>query len=213
MRCGVFAARGQPSTRTRSQWLRTVARRARCGSHRRSDGDVESTRQFSANAIVGLSSGFFCVALVALALLHSTDRGRPLPDSYRRDLGLDARYLEHVPPTLPARWVRARGLSIYQMVLFGAQGLGALLWGVLADAFGLTVAFVAAAAALAVGTASIRTLATVRDVPAWTAHSWFAPNRSSTSKPTRIAGRVVVRTTYSIPTENERDFVRPCPSA
>ena len=32
---------------------------------------------------------------------------------------------------LPA-WVRARGLSVYQMVLFGAQGFGALVWGVIA---------------------------------------------------------------------------------
>jgi hypothetical protein len=33
---------------------------------------------------------------------------------------------------LPA-WVRARALSIYQMVLFGSQALAALLWGVLAE--------------------------------------------------------------------------------
>ena len=55
---------------------------------------------------------------------------------------------------LPA-WVRARGLSIYQMVLFGAQGLGAGV-GRHCRRLGITVAFVASAAVLAVGTASFR---------------------------------------------------------
>ena len=34
-------------------------------------------------------------------------------------------------------WVRARGLSAYQMVLFGAQAAGAVIWGVVAGAAGL----------------------------------------------------------------------------
>jgi len=38
------------------------------------------------------------------------------------------------------RWVRARGLSVYQMVLFGAQAAGAAIWGVVAGAAGLVPA-------------------------------------------------------------------------
>jgi MFS family permease len=56
---------------------------------------------------------------------------------------------------LPA-WVRGRGPSVYQMVLFGAQGLGAVVWGAATDAFGLRLAFLVAAGLMAAGTASVR---------------------------------------------------------
>ena len=38
-------------------------------------------------------------------------------------------------------WVRARGLSTYQIVFVGGQGLAALGWGLLAQRFGLAAAF------------------------------------------------------------------------
>ncbi len=56
---------------------------------------------------------------------------------------------------LPA-WVRARGLSIYQMVLFGSQGAGALVWGLLAGPAGLRTTFLVAAAVLLAGAATVR---------------------------------------------------------
>ncbi|MET7398777.1 MFS transporter [Dactylosporangium sp. NPDC005572] len=48
---------------------------------------------------------------------------------------------------LPA-WVRARGLAVYQVVLFGAQGLGAIAWGCCAQRLGAHVALMLAAAGL-----------------------------------------------------------------
>jgi predicted MFS family arabinose efflux permease len=56
---------------------------------------------------------------------------------------------------LPA-WVRARGLAVYQMVLFGAQACGALLWGLLAGPLGLGATFPLAAALMAAGLATMR---------------------------------------------------------
>src|ERR1022692_396443 len=53
------------------------------------------------------------------------------------------------------RWVRARGLSVYQMVLFGGQAAGALIWGIAAGAAGLVPAFLISAAAMAVGAATL----------------------------------------------------------
>lgn len=41
-------------------------------------------------------------------------------------------------------WVRARGLSIYQLVLYGALAGGAAAWGVVAQLFGLAVALLVA---------------------------------------------------------------------
>lgn len=56
---------------------------------------------------------------------------------------------------LPA-WVRARGLSVFQMVLLGTQAIGAALWGILANDIGLLPTFLAAAACMVAGAATIR---------------------------------------------------------
>lgn len=45
-------------------------------------------------------------------------------------------------------WVRARGLSIYQLVLYGALAGGAAMWGVVAQQFGLAPALLVAGALL-----------------------------------------------------------------
>ena len=43
-------------------------------------------------------------------------------------------------------WVRARGMSMYQMAIMGASALGAALWGQVATSASVTAALVAAAA-------------------------------------------------------------------
>lgn len=48
-------------------------------------------------------------------------------------------------------WVRARGLSVYLMVFFGAMSLGSALWGQVAALTSIPVALFAAAALLAAG--------------------------------------------------------------
>ena len=55
---------------------------------------------------------------------------------------------------LPA-WVRARGLSVYQMCFAGGQAIGAMAWGVIAQFAGLTPTLVAAAGLLALGAGSV----------------------------------------------------------
>jgi MFS family permease len=160
----------------------------------------------SANAIVAVSSGFFCAAFVVVALLHSTigDVIILIPTGATW-VWMLATLNTSLQLFLPA-WVRARGLSIYQMVLFGAQGLGAVVWGVIADAYGLTVAFVAAAAVLAVGTASLRR---------WPLFDTANMDRGVVVRPDpdfeiseSEAGRVVVVTTYTVAPENEEAFKR-----
>jgi MFS family permease len=162
--------------------------------------------KLSANAIAGIAGGIFCFALIAIALLHSTigDVLVLIPTGVTW-VWMLATLNTSLQLFLPA-WVRARGLSIYQMVLFGAQGLGALVWGVVADAFGLTVAFVASAALLAVGTASIRL---------WPLFETSHMDRSIVVRPDpefevqlqSDTGPVVVRTTYSIPLDKEAAFI------
>ena len=51
---------------------------------------------------------------------------------------------------LPA-WVRARGLAVYTVIFTGSMTVGALLWGLVAEAVGLQAAFLIAAFAGSVG--------------------------------------------------------------
>jgi MFS family permease/quinol monooxygenase YgiN len=159
----------------------------------------------AANGIVALSGGFFCVAFVVVALLHSTigDVVILIPTGATW-VWMLATLNTSLQLFLPA-WVRARGLSIYQMVLFGAQGLGAVLWGVVADTSGLTVAFVASAGVLAVSTASLRL---------WPLFETSHMDRSLVVRPDpdfeyapTADGPVIVWTTYSVSPESEDEFM------
>ena len=53
------------------------------------------------------------------------------------------------------RWVRARGLSVQQVVMLGGQAVGAVIWGLVADSAGLVPAFVGAATLMLLGAATI----------------------------------------------------------
>ena len=52
-------------------------------------------------------------------------------------------------------WVRARGFGIYQMVFAGGQALGALAWGQVTALTSLRTAYLVAAAAMLLGTATV----------------------------------------------------------
>ena len=101
--------------------------------------------RLSPNALIGLTGGVFAAALVAVVLVRSTvGVVIVLLPAGMAWVGMLATLNTLLQLFLP-RWVRARGLSVYQMVLFGAQGLGAVAWGAVADSFGLTLTFLVAA--------------------------------------------------------------------
>jgi MFS family permease len=104
-------------------------------------------------------------------------------------------------------WVRARGLSVYQMVLFGSQGAGALFWGLVAEPVGLVTTFLIAAAILLAGALTIRVLPFAdttgmnRDVATpWPEHHLVLDTEQS-------EGPVVVSTTYTVSREREESFL------
>lgn len=107
---------------------------------------------------------------------------------------------------LPA-WVRARGLSVYQMVLFGAQAFGAVLWGAIADPFGVVPAFLIAAGSLLVGLATIKwwPLIDTSGMDRRTVVYWPEPELVLDAKPE--SGPVVVEVVYTIATEKEEAFL------
>jgi MFS family permease len=107
---------------------------------------------------------------------------------------------------LPA-WVRARGLSVYQLVFAGGQALGALAFGVLASVSDLTVAHLSAAALMLAGALTIRTWP-LRDVSGLSrepAAFWTEPQL--TLEPEPDAGPVVVTVAYTVAPEREAEFV------
>jgi MFS family permease len=105
-------------------------------------------------------------------------------------------------------WVRARGLAAYQIVLFGSQAAGAVLWGLVAGSAGLVATFLIAAAVMAVGAATIRlwplydTGSTDRSLAVY----WPEPHL--VLEPDPQAGPVLVMTTYTVTAEHEQAFLR-----
>jgi predicted MFS family arabinose efflux permease len=108
---------------------------------------------------------------------------------------------------LPA-WVRGRGLSVYQTVLFGAQGFGALMWGLIAAPAGIVTTFLIAAAVMLIGVATMRfwPLIDTAGMDRSTVRYWPDPNLAIDAEPDD--GPVVVQSVYTIAPEKEELFLR-----
>jgi MFS family permease len=104
-------------------------------------------------------------------------------------------------------WVRARGLSVQQIVFMGGQAVGALLWGVAANYVGLVPVFVAAGALMVLGaaTSAIWPLFDTARLDRSTTVYW--PEPQLMVEPDRDEGPVLITVTFTVPSENERGFV------
>ena len=163
--------------------------------------------RLSANALVAVASLTYAVALVVVALSRSI----ALTVLILLPAGVAwIAFLSNVNAALQLflpRWVRARGLSAYQMVLFGAQAAGAAIWGVVAGTAGLVPAFLISAAVMAAGTATLRF---------WPFHQIADMDRSLVRWPEpqllisadRDAGLVLVRTAYTVAAGKEQQFLQ-----
>lgn len=104
-------------------------------------------------------------------------------------------------------WVRARGLSMFNVVFAGSQAVGSLLWGVVAQWFGLVPAFVSAAVLMAVGSATVRIWA-LPDVGDWDRSSTvYWPEPELAYAPDSQEGPVLVTVRYVVPREHESEFI------
>jgi MFS family permease len=103
-------------------------------------------------------------------------------------------------------WVRARGLAYYLVVFQGAQAVGAVVWGVVADRTSVTTALLGAAAVLALA-AGVGLRAPVPDTSNLdrtpSAH-WPAPQL--TLSPNADDGPVLVTLTYRVSQDNAVAF-------
>jgi MFS family permease len=108
---------------------------------------------------------------------------------------------------LPA-WVRGRGLSVYQTVLFGAQGFGALVWGVIAAPAGIVPTFLIAAAVMLIGVVTMRfwPFIDTAGMDRNTVRYWPEPNLAIEADPDD--GPVVVQSVYTVAPDKEEPFLR-----
>ena len=98
---------------------------------------------------------------------------------------------------LPA-WVRARGLSTYNVVFAGGQAIGAVLWGVIAQASGLVTALLLAAGVMALGTGTVLVWPLRNVANLSREHVIFLPDPDVTQEPHPEDGPIVVTLTYTV---------------
>ncbi len=163
--------------------------------------------RLSANAMVAAASLLYAAALAVVVLSRSL--ALTVPVLLVAGVAWIA-FLSNVNAALQLflpRWVRARGLAVYQMVLFGGQAAGAVIWGVVAGATSLVPAFLIAAVAMAGGAATLWF---------WPFHQIANMDRSLVRwpepllliSPDRSGDPVLVRTTYTIAADKEQPFLQ-----
>ncbi len=109
--------------------------------------------------------------------------------------------------SLPA-WVRARGLSVYQLIFMGGQAFGSVLWGVLAGATTSATSLLASAGLLALcGLSSMwwPLHANTSKLDLTPSSHW--PEPTLVFEPEPLDGPVLVLTSYRVASSDEEAFL------
>jgi len=105
------------------------------------------------------------------------------------------------------QWVRARGLSPFNVVFPASQAAGSLLWGLVAQAVGLVPTFLAAAVVMVAGAVTV-VIWPLPDVADWNrdpAVYWREPDLAYEPDPQE--GPVLVTVRYVVPSDAEEGFL------
>ncbi|MFF4596105.1 MFS transporter [Amycolatopsis sp. NPDC001319] len=114
---------------------------------------------------------------------------------------------------LPA-WVRARALAVYLMIFLGGQGIGALIWGLVAAGLGAATTLAVSGVLLVLGAASLFVLpihARTGELDRTIVAPWPEPEiavltgEEETLDP--AAGPVLVEVAYHVPAESSAEFL------
>ncbi len=103
-------------------------------------------------------------------------------------------------------WVRARGLSVYQMVFFAFFTFGSIIWGAVANAIGMSYTFLIAGGSLLVGHLFVRKYPLVYSETLNLSPSKHWPVPQIVDEPQPKQGPVLVTVTYRISPESAPDF-------
>jgi MFS family permease len=162
----------------------------------------------STDALLVVASLGYGLAVIVLALTHSTLVALPFlliaGGAWITVLAnLNAVTLAFLPG-----WVRARALSVYQIVMFGSMAAGALLWGVVGDRIGLTATFLSAGALLVVGGATVAAwpLVDIRGIDS--SPGKMLPDPQLVLEPADYEGLVLVQVTYIVEAAAEEQFLQ-----
>ncbi|UXA14542.1 MFS transporter [Mycobacterium sp. SMC-8] len=106
------------------------------------------------------------------------------------------------------RWVRARGLSVYQLVFMGGQAIGSLVWGVLAGATSSVTSLLVSMTLLVLCGLSLLWWplhASTGNLDLTPSSHW--PEPTLLFEPEPLDGPVLVITSYRVAPENEEAFL------
>jgi predicted MFS family arabinose efflux permease len=162
--------------------------------------------RISSNLLVGAASAAYAVALILVVLVPNTVLAViVLLPAGAAWIAVLSDINAELQLFLPA-WVRGRGLSVYQTVLFGAQAAGAVAWGAIAEPLGVRVTFVIAAACLLATIATLRLWPFIETAGMDRQTQAYWPEPDLVVDPGAGRGPVVVRSVYTIAPEKEPEF-------
>jgi MFS family permease len=165
-------------------------------------------KTLSRNALVGTTTIVYSAAILAVGTVRNT----PFVLVVLLPTGaVWMAFLSTVNAALQLflpRWVRARGLSLYQAILFGSQAVAAALWGFVASAFGVEATFCTAAVAMIASAASVAVwpLLNASDMNRDIVSVW--PEPLLAIEPSPEGGPIAVMITYTIAADDEQAFLR-----
>ena len=105
-------------------------------------------------------------------------------------------------------WVRARGLSVYQLIFMGGQAIGSVVWGVLAEGTTSVVSLLVSVCLLTACGVSVLwwpLLKSTGNLDLTPSSHW--PEPTLVFDPEPLDGPVLVLTSYRVTPDNEEDFV------
>jgi MFS family permease len=163
--------------------------------------------RISGNLLVGAASAVYALVLVLVVVVPNTILAvivlLPAGAAWIAVLSDVNAELQLFLPT----WVRGRGISVYQMVLFGAQAAGAVAWGAIAEPLGVRATFFIAAAVLLGTVATLRLWPFIETAGMNRQTQAFWPEPDLVIEATPDSGPVVVKSVYTIAPEKEQEFI------
>ncbi|QRP48534.1 MFS transporter [Amycolatopsis sp. FDAARGOS 1241] len=112
-------------------------------------------------------------------------------------------------------WVRARALAVYLMIFLGGQGVGALIWGLVAAGLGAAATLTISAVLLVLGAVSLVVLPIhprTGELDRTVVMPWPEPEigilADGEAQLDPAAGPVLVEVSYHVPPENAAEFLK-----
>jgi MFS family permease len=164
-------------------------------------------QRFSTNLLLLVASGAYAAALAVLALVRIPWLVLlALVPAGVAWIAVLASVNAALQLFLPG-WVRARGLSVYQVITFGGQAAAAAVWGVCAQRFGVPAALLAAGSVLAVGALAAARWPLIDAGRLNREPAVYWPEPHLITDPDPREGPVLVQVAYTVRVERADEFV------